>query len=214
MNERLVSGLLTHRLTDYSWVDSRRRGASPEPAFLTSAPARLPDDAFPRVAALKLLWKPASQNGMPRTTLEKIGHPCGSAMRVSNSDQNLELQLEALRRAGCDKVFTEQASGAPEGACSNWRCPRSGRRRRGRGRNWCVAALVDDSSIDLQPSSAMKTTLVIMMGCDVEKDSPRTHLRDPWPRPVRVDDCLRNVGDTHGTTNKTCPSTLYEFTHS
>lgn len=32
--------------------------------------------------------------------------------RVSTSDQNPELQLEALRRAGCDKVFTEKASGA------------------------------------------------------------------------------------------------------
>lgn len=32
--------------------------------------------------------------------------------RVSTSDQNPELQLEALRRAGCEKVFTEKASGA------------------------------------------------------------------------------------------------------
>src|SRR3546814_9140247 len=28
----------------------------------------------------KLFWKPASQNGMPRTSLEKIRHSCGSAM--------------------------------------------------------------------------------------------------------------------------------------
>lgn len=32
--------------------------------------------------------------------------------RVSTRDQNPALQLEALRSAGCDKVFTEKASGA------------------------------------------------------------------------------------------------------
>ena len=32
--------------------------------------------------------------------------------RVSTTDQNPELQLEALRRAGCEKLFTEKASGA------------------------------------------------------------------------------------------------------
>lgn len=34
--------------------------------------------------------------------------------RVSTVDQNPELQLDALRRAGCEKIFTERASGARE----------------------------------------------------------------------------------------------------
>lgn len=32
--------------------------------------------------------------------------------RISTQDQNLDLQLDALNRAGCDKVFTDTASGA------------------------------------------------------------------------------------------------------
>ena len=34
--------------------------------------------------------------------------------RVSTTDQSPELQLEALRRAGCEKVFTEKASGTKD----------------------------------------------------------------------------------------------------
>lgn len=32
--------------------------------------------------------------------------------RVSTQDQNPDLQIDALRRAGCEKIFTEKASGA------------------------------------------------------------------------------------------------------
>lgn len=34
--------------------------------------------------------------------------------RVSTQDQTLDLQTDALTRAGCDKIFTETASGAKE----------------------------------------------------------------------------------------------------
>lgn len=32
--------------------------------------------------------------------------------RVSTHDQNLDLQLDSLRKAGCEKVFQESASGS------------------------------------------------------------------------------------------------------
>lgn len=32
--------------------------------------------------------------------------------RVSTQDQNPQLQLDALEKAGCEKVFVEKASGA------------------------------------------------------------------------------------------------------
>ena len=34
--------------------------------------------------------------------------------KVSTSDQSTELQLEALRRAGCEQVFTEKLSGGKD----------------------------------------------------------------------------------------------------
>ncbi len=32
--------------------------------------------------------------------------------RVSTLDQNLDLQIQALRKAGCNKIFREKVSGA------------------------------------------------------------------------------------------------------
>jgi hypothetical protein len=44
-------------------------------------------------------------------TLPRMGHLLGYA-RVSTTDQQPQLQIDALERAGCYRVFTETASGA------------------------------------------------------------------------------------------------------
>jgi predicted site-specific integrase-resolvase len=44
-------------------------------------------------------------------TLQHMGHLLGYA-RVSTTDQQPQLQVDALQAAGCYRVFTETASGA------------------------------------------------------------------------------------------------------
>ena len=53
--------------------------------------------------------QPAPSQGS--ATLPRMGHLLGYA-RVSTTDQQPQLQVDALERAGCYRVFTETASGA------------------------------------------------------------------------------------------------------
>ena len=38
--------------------------------------------------------------------------------RVSTAEQNLDIQIEKLKEAGCDEIYQEKASGANDGANS------------------------------------------------------------------------------------------------
>jgi predicted site-specific integrase-resolvase len=53
--------------------------------------------------------QPALSQGS--ATVSSMGHLLGYA-RVSTTDQQPQLQVDTLERAGCYRVFTETASGA------------------------------------------------------------------------------------------------------
>jgi hypothetical protein len=63
--------------------------------------------------------QPALSQGS--ATVPGMGHLLGYA-RVSTTDQHPQLQVDALERAGCYRVFTETASGTRAGppSSSSW----------------------------------------------------------------------------------------------
>ena len=42
--------------------------------------------------------------------------------RVSTKDQNLDMQIDALKQYGCQKIFSEHAKGAKQIDRSGWNC--------------------------------------------------------------------------------------------
>ena len=81
-------------------------------------------NGFPQ--RLKFLDIPAKSvpQPVPKSTFHKVGMPTGNGTvarmasmtygyaRVSTGDQTADLQQDALVRAGCDRIFTDVASGA------------------------------------------------------------------------------------------------------
>ena len=47
--------------------------------------------------------------------------------RVSTTAQNLDMQIEALNKVGCEKIYTEKESGVKRGQYSKSCCPSSDR---------------------------------------------------------------------------------------
>jgi DNA invertase Pin-like site-specific DNA recombinase len=49
---------------------------------------------------------------MGRSIFSAKEQRCSSGARISTTDQNLDLQIDALEKAGCDKIFRDTVSGA------------------------------------------------------------------------------------------------------
>ena len=93
--------------------EHRGGGASRKPTFLTIPGACCPE---PRSKALSLLttvldWSVPKRYASDGFREQGRGMRVGYA-RVSTTDESPELQLDALRRAGCGEMSTEKASGA------------------------------------------------------------------------------------------------------
>ena len=92
--------------------------------------------------------------------------------RVSTIDQNPALQMDALKTAGCDKVFTEKASGSHRDrpqlkAALNYLRE---------GDTLVVVGGIAATGIDQMPRNRERPS-----GCYAAKASPSTRVRTDWP---------------------------------